>query len=122
MNSLNVRKRDMEVYKSGGVPSPPQPSESGGYVSLEKIINFYDIKASIKREIDNLPKGQLLPESEFIQRTAGSDRNRFRRTVENNAEEFKPFRIKLRIDGSADGRWYWGRSFDIAKALLIRDQ
>jgi hypothetical protein len=63
----------------------------------------------------------LLRESDLCQMTAGSDRNRFRRAVENNADRFREFRVKLRIDDSGDGTYYWGRREDVAEAVRMRD-
>ena len=95
--------------------------ETAGLVSLEKIIQKYDIKAAIERELMTLPKGKLIEESELCRRAAGTDRNRFRRTIENNAEAFRTLRIKLKIDESAEGKWFWGSIQDIAEAQKMRD-
>ena len=91
-------------------------NNSAAFVSLDKVIARYDIKAAILREIDGLPRGKLIVETELCQRTAGTDRNRFRRTCENNADELKPLRIKLRLDDSTEGKWFWGKREDIAEA------
>lgn len=100
---------------TGGEPTP------AGYISLESVIQKYDIRAAILKEIAKLPPGRLLSEAELCSRTAGTDRNRFRRTIENNSGDFKTLRISLRIDESKDTKWYWGGAQDIAAALKIRD-
>lgn len=94
--------------------------EGAGLVSLEKIIQKYDIKAAIERELATLPKGKLIEENELCRRAAGTDKQRFRRTVENNEEFFKVRRIRLKIE-DGEPRWFWGSVQDIAEALKIRD-
>jgi hypothetical protein len=75
----------------------------------------------IRRQVGQIPKGQLLPEEELCRLTAGRDRNRFRRAIENNPDEFKMHRVRLRLDESTDGKWFWGRAADVAEAIRIRD-
>jgi hypothetical protein len=107
---------------SEGEPkAAPEPSGNSGYVSLESICKKFDVKGAILREVGKIPKGKLIAEAEFCMRTAGKDRNRFRRACDNNAEEFRPYRIKLIIDDSGDGRFFWGRAEDVAEALRMRD-
>lgn len=117
--SADVHVNDVRAIKSGTAIAPPP--ENAGLISLEKVINHYDIKTAIKRELLALPRGQLIIESELCIKAAGSDRNRFRRTVENNADEFRAYRVKLKLDDSSDGKWYWGNPEDIAEAQRIRD-
>jgi hypothetical protein len=102
-------------------PPPVKPAAPSGFVSLDKIRDRYDIKAAIFREISRIPRGKLISENDLAARAAGNDRIRFRRTVENGADEFEPYRIKLRLDDSADGKFYWGAMPDIAEAKRIRD-
>lgn len=97
--------------------TPPPPS----VVTLAAIREKLDVAAMIRRELGKVGRGQLLPEDELCRLTAGRDRNRFRRAVENNPEEFRAHRIRLRLDESTDGKWYWGRKDDVAEALRIRD-
>jgi hypothetical protein len=99
----------------------PSSAESSGYISLDAICKKFDIKSAILREIGKIPKGKLIAESEFSVRTAGTDKNRFRRCVENNGDEFRPYRIRLKIDDAYDGKWFWGRQEDISAALRMRD-
>jgi hypothetical protein len=91
----------------------------GGLVSLSRIVEKFDIRAAILREIAALPEGELIPEKELCQRTAGKDQSRFRRCVENNGTEFKPLRVKARLDDSTEGKWLWGRMKDIEAARAI---
>ena len=95
--------------------------EGIGLVSLDKIKEKFDIKATIMRELAKVPKGRLIIESEFAQKCAGYDRVRFRRCLENNEEEFRQFRVKLRLD-EGDAKTYWGNAEDILAAIKMRDQ
>jgi hypothetical protein len=95
-------------------------SESSAYVSLDKIRARYDIAAAIDRELLKLPRGKLISEAEFCQRVAGYDKNRFRRSVENNDAKYSRHRVKLRLD-EGDPKWFWGHQDDIAEAQGIRD-
>ena len=99
----------------------PASSPDAGLISLDKVMQRYDIHSAILRELAGVPKGKLISETELCQRAAGTDKNRFRRTVENNDTEFRLLRIKLRLDDSGDGKWFWGGADDIAKAAAIRD-
>src|SRR4030042_132879 len=90
------RKKTMDV-KTG----------SSGIVTLEKVINRFDIKAAILRELGKIEKGTLILEQELCQRAAGQDKNRFRRTVENNADLFRLNRVKLKLD-EGEPKYYWG--------------
>jgi len=92
-----------------------------GYVSIEKIISHYDIKSAIFRELQKIPKGKLISQNDLCLRAAGTDKYRFNRTLENNPDEFRAFRIKLKIDDSGEGKWYWGAAEDIGEALKMRD-
>jgi hypothetical protein len=104
------------------IPPNPPPTVESGLISLDKIIQRYDIRAAIFRELALIPKGKVIPETELCQRAAGTDKNRFRRAVENNEAEFKPLRIKVRPKDSSEDRWYWGHPDDIATVLKIRDK
>lgn len=94
--------------------------ESSAYVSLDKIRARYDITAAIDRELLKLPRGKLISETEFCQRVAGYDKNRFRRSVENNEAKYSVHRVKLRLD-DGDPKWFWGAAPDVAEAQRIRD-
>jgi hypothetical protein len=102
-------------------PPPAKPAAPSGFVTLDKIRDRYDIKAAILRELARIPRGKLIGENDLAAKAAGNDRNRFRRTVENNADTFEPHRIKLRLDDSADGKYFWGGREDIATAKSMRD-
>jgi len=107
---------------SEGEPkAEPEASGNSGYISLDAVCKKFDVKGAILREIGKIPKGKLIAETEFCARTAGKDRNRFRRCLDNNADEFRPYRIKLTIDDSSDGKYFWGRGEDIEQALRMRD-
>lgn len=96
----------------------PQPES--GLVSLDKVIHRYDFRAAIYRELALIPRGKLISEAELCQRVAGTDRNRFRRTVENNEAEFRPLRILLKLD-EGEKKWYWADKETIEAAQRIRD-
>jgi hypothetical protein len=127
--AINVPVAAVRVIRAGGhleeermTPAEVDPGiPIGGFVSLDKVRARYDISAAIERELAALPRGRLVLEADLCQRAAGTDRNRFRRTVENNEARFGANRIKLRLDDSSDGRWYWGHADDVAEAARIRD-
>lgn len=126
-NSTGARQAAVEAVRAGlpivaqGDPPvlAPVPPVNASLVSLDKVIARYDVKAAILHEIGELPKGKLIVEAELCQRTAGTDRNRFRRCLDNCADELKALRIKLRLDDSTEGKWYWGRAADIEQAQRI---
>ena len=128
--SLGLLLGAVEEIRNRGAVAPGETVYEGhpkadapqvGLVSLDRIRERYDIKAAILREVGKLGKGKLISENELAERAAGKDRNRFRRAVENGADELGPMRIKLRLDDSSEGKWYWGRAADIAEATRIRD-
>lgn len=93
---------------------------SGGIISLGAVREKLDTRAAILREISALPADQLIEDREMRQRACGHDANRFRRTVENNADFFRQYRIRLRLD-EGEARWYWGRAETISEATRLRD-
>jgi len=107
-----------------GEPIPAKveeaPKDSVGFVSLERIIQKFDIRSAILRELGTIPKDKLISEVELCQRAAGTDKNRFRRTVENNEAEFRPLRIRLKLD-EGEPKWYWGEKTTVEAAQRIRD-
>ena len=105
-----------EIVMQGVTVATP----ASGLINLSQVIERYDIASAIRREIAALPKGRLILETELCQKTAGTDRNRFRRTLDNNADGFKAFRILLKLD-EGEKKWYWGSISDISEALKIRD-
>jgi hypothetical protein len=125
-HSLSIPLGDVANARAG-LPIAPmlEPSGSGiagpGFISLDSVIRRYDIRAAILREVAALPEGKLIAEAELCTRAAGTDKNRFRRTVENNPDTFNPLRIKLKLDTGNEGKWYWGKAQDISAALQIRD-
>jgi hypothetical protein len=126
-NSLSrwhISVKEIKLVREGQlVPNalPEKKPDAGGIVKLSKVIERYDVRSAIIRELAKLPRGSLIAESEFCVRAAGTDRNRFRRTVENNADEFRPYRIKLRLEVSSEDKWYWGHPEDIAEAQRIKE-
>lgn len=131
-NSIGTRTRNIVAFREGkpltvpvDIPIVPAtnsvPAPESGLVSLEKVIQRYDFRAAIYRELAVIPQGKLISEAELCQRVAGTDKSRFNRCRENNEAEFRPLRIKLRLDDSSEGRWYWGAALDIAEAQRIRD-
>jgi hypothetical protein len=126
---MNVRQDEVRAVIGEGPHTPQldhaQPSgdngRGAGTVDLSSVLKRYDIKAAILTELAALPEGKLISEAELCNRTAGTDKNRFRRTVENNPDIFNSLRIKLKLDVANDGKWFWGKADDIATALKIRD-
>ncbi len=105
-----------------GLATPPPPAQARSpLVSLESLKAKFDTAGAIRRELAALPKGKLIPEYELRQLVCGYDANRFRRAVENNADEFRPNRVKLRIDKASDGKWFWGCVEDVAELERARD-
>jgi hypothetical protein len=93
---------------------------ASGFINLSQVIEKYDVASAIRRELAALPKGRLILEAELCQKTSGTDRNRFRRTLDNNADGFRAFRILLKLD-EGEKKWYWGSISDVEQALKIRD-
>lgn len=129
--SIGTRAGNVQAFREGkqltarvDVPiastASPSPIVESGLVSLEKVILKYDIRSAILRELAQIPKGKLISEVELCQRAAGTDKNRFRRTVENNEAEFRPFRIRLKLD-EGEARWYWADSSTVEAAQRMRD-
>jgi len=104
-----------------GEALPKGTEKKTGLISLTKVMERYDIKAAILKALATIPREQLVVEADLCQRAAGTDRNRFRRTVENNNEVFKVLRIKLKLENGGEGKWYWGHPDDIAEAHRIRE-
>jgi hypothetical protein len=125
-DSMNVRQDEVRALV-GSIPRIESPSLSGGNgngagtVDLSSVLRRYDIKAAILNELSTLSEGKLISEAELCNRTAGTDKNRFRRTVENNPDVFNPLRIKLKLDATSDGKYFWGKASDVEAALKIRD-
>jgi len=108
--------------KEGDVTKEEKQSVSG-IISLDVVRLRYDTLASIRRELKKIPFGKIIPERELCFRSAGKDNARFRRTVENNIEEFKNNRVKLKLDQEAsDGQWWWGSAGDVKEAIRLRDE
>lgn len=95
--------------------------ELSAYVSLDLICEKLDVKSAIFREIGKIPKNKVIPEAEMISRTAGTDRNRFRRIIENNAEEFRPYRTMVKTKEFPNGSWFWASAEAIARINKLRD-
>ena len=93
---------------------------SGAVITLGAVREKLDTRAAIIKEISALPTDELIEDREMRQRACGHDATRFRRTVENNADFFRQYRIKLRLD-EGEGRWYWGRAETVAEALRLRE-
>jgi len=98
----------------------PTPVVESGLISIDKVLQRYDVRAAIFRELALIPKGKLLSEVELCQRAAGTDKNRFRRTVENNETEFRSLRIRLKLD-EGEPKWFWADKETIESAQRIRD-
>lgn len=123
-NSVGVKVAHVALVRAGAAAPTAAPGgePDSGFVSLDRVRARYDIKAAIYRELAAVPRGKVLSEAELCTRAAGSDKSRFRRTVENNESEFKPLRLKLKLTaGDSEGKFFWGHAEDIAEALRIRD-
>jgi hypothetical protein len=127
-----VRARAAEAVAKGELPADivPPPfraptaevkKETPTIISLDKVKTRYDVKAAIERELSKLFRGKLISEDELRQRTAGKDRNRFRKVVDNNPELVRPLRIKISLGEDEEPRWYWGHKDDVAEAKAYRD-
>jgi hypothetical protein len=113
---------DIEAVRAGNPLPGPQTSPSGaGVIDLAQVRRHYDVLSKILQEIKGIPPGKLLAESELCQRVVGSDRNRFRKAVENNLDALKAYRVKLKLEEGTDGKIFWGNLSDIAAALNMRD-
>ena len=111
---------EVEAARGGGRDSQPDPA-SGTSISLSTIKDRFDVAAAIRREIARIRRGHLLPEDELCRMTAGKDRNRFRRAVDNNPDLARKHRVKLRLDETGDGKFYWGQAADVLAAIRLRD-
>jgi hypothetical protein len=129
-NSINVPMAEIKAIRAG-LPLPlagptsaeaaasPRPGPAS--VSIGEIRYRLDTPAAIRREISRIGKGQLLQEDELCRVVCGRDRNRFRRAIDNNPDLARAHRIKLRLDESGDGKYFWGSAEDIAEATRLRD-
>jgi hypothetical protein len=129
-NALNIQIAEIRTIRAGApavAPGPeaaedaPRPALGLAAVSMAEIRGKLDIAAAIRRELAKIRRGQLLPEDELCRLTSGRDRNRFRRAVENNPDLARTHRVKLRLDDSGDGKYYWGSEEDVAEATRLRD-
>ena len=103
-------------------PPPAAGTCEAGTITLDAVRARYDTAASIRAYVAELRKGVLKLEREVCQQTAGKDAGRFRRAVENNSDEFKAYRIRLKLDqDQPEGSWYWGNRETIAQAMRLRD-
>lgn len=118
--STGARHDAIEAVRRGEQP-PPNTSTPPASVSLAAVKERFDIAAAIARVLREIKHGTLLPEDELCRLTAGRDRTRFRRAVENNPELSRAHRVRLRLDDSTDGKYYWGHESDIAEAVRLRD-
>jgi hypothetical protein len=118
---IEAVRRGEPVPKTGTPEAFPEPAPAAAGVSLSSIRERLDIAAAITRALSNVKRGTLLPEEELCRMTAGRDRNRFRRAVDNHPDLARTHRVKLRLDDSSEGKYYWGRADDVAEALRLRD-
>src|SRR3972149_5976106 len=67
---------------NGAVTQEVTPvTSTAGFINLSQVIEKYDVASAIRRALSALPKGRLILEAELCQKTAGTDRNRLRRTL-----------------------------------------
>lgn len=120
----------VRIVRAGGdapepelmTPHPAAGPSEAGTITLDAVAARYDTAASIRAYVSGLRKGVLKLEREVCQQTAGKDAGRFRRAVENNSDEFKAYRIRLKLDqDQPEGSWYWGSRETIAQAVRLRD-
>lgn len=109
------------VPKTGTPEVFPEHTPAPASVSLASIRERLDIAAAITRALSSVKRGTLLPEDELCRMTAGRDRNRFRRAVDNHPDLARAHRVKLRLDDATDGKYYWGRADDVQEAIRLRD-
>jgi hypothetical protein len=107
-----------------GKPLPPtaaptQAPETIGVVNLGQIIKQYDTHDAILRELAAIPPENVVEQSELVRRSCGSDRARFNRCVELHSEEFKNYRIQMKLSEGRESRWYWGRPEFITKVRSL---
>jgi len=110
-----------DVYAvTAQAPGPPIAHKT---VALSRFIERYDVRAAILREIGALLPHEFISEADLCDTTSGKDRARFRRCVDDNAAEFKPLRIRAKLDESdSEERWWWAKADDIAKAREVKDK
>ena len=102
-----VRRGEQPPPVPASVPLPPNTSTPPASVSLAAVRERFDIAAAITRALSTVKRGTLLPEEELCRMTAGRDRNRFRRAVDNHPDLARAHRVKLRLDDATDGKYYW---------------
>jgi hypothetical protein len=128
--SCAARHGDVDAVRRGEqVPDPgtaeqfpkQEPASAPAGISLAAVKQRFDIAGAISRAVKEIRRGTLLPEDELCRLTAGRDRSRFRRAVENNPELSRAHRVRLRLDDSSEGKFYWGHAEDIAEAIRLRD-
>lgn len=126
--STGARYGEIEAVRRGeSVPKPgtpeafPERTPAAAGISLASVKERFDIAGAISRALSAVKRGTLLPEDELCRMTAGRDRNRFRRAVENNPDLARKHRVRLRLDDSSEGKFYWGHESDIAEAVRLRD-
>jgi hypothetical protein len=99
--------------RAGESIQEPAPIQAN-IISLDKLKAKYDTAAAIQRELAKVPPKNFIYEDELRELAAGRDRNRFRRTVENNPELFSAHRLKVRLsDSDSEPKWIWGSEADI---------
>lgn len=123
LNAVNNVREGVPLQEPGEVIIKEETQPVSGIISLDVVRLRYDTLSSIKRELRKIPFGKIIPERELCLRAAGKDNARFRRAVENNMEEFKNNRVKLKLDqDAADGQWWWGSVADIKEVTRLRDE
>ena len=120
---VDAVRRGEQVPDPGTAKQYPkqEPASAPAGISLAAVKQRFDIAGAISRAVKEIRRGTLLPEDELCRLTAGRDRSRFRRAVENNPELSRAHRVRLRLDDSSEGKFYWGHAEDIAEAIRLRD-
>lgn len=134
-SAIRGTSKAVATVRSGGnlppwAPAPEEkrsvidkPKQDSISISLDQVRKRFDIVTAIRHELEKVRAGVLIPEREMALRAAGKDYTRFRRAVENNAEEFRRNRVKLKLDpDGGEATWYWGSAEDVAEAIRLRDE
>jgi hypothetical protein len=103
------------------IPSYDIPVSGGGKISpaktieIQSVMGRYDTKQLIINEINKLPKGKFIDQSEMCRLSCRFDRQRFNRCLEIYGKELDQYRIKIQLFDWLSPKWIWGHPSDIAK-------
>jgi len=122
--SLGLRVGDVKPHmpdigiEAGSAPASPAMK----VIALSEVREKLDIAARIRKCLKTLKNGSLMAEPEFRTLVCGGDANRFRRAVENNVDEFRPYFTRLRLGmEEREPRMYWGTRAAIAEVERLKN-